>query len=268
MRWSRWELGRADAPSYSRAAGVGDVTDERSSVTRRLPQLVLIASFVPLCWLGMMAVHELGHVVAAWGSGGTVTKVVLHPLAISRTDVRPNPHPLFVVGSGPLVGSLLPLAVGGVLATFTHPARPYARFFAGFCLIANGLYIGAGSLKGVGGRGGATPRRDVDVVAVAGWNCGTGGRARALELGRSRLRTWRSSRSRAATGTLDQSRRACACRCHNGFLERQDMKPRCHEKTNPAVASGVCEAIEVRTENSLSRRDAGRGRRRQPWARS
>src|SRR5690606_29141585 len=95
----------------------------------------------------------LGHVLAAWSSGGRVAKVVLHPLAISRTDVAPNPHPLVVVWCGPLVGALLPLVLWGVLAFFRHPATPYARFFAGFCLIANGLYIGAGSFDGVGDAG-------------------------------------------------------------------------------------------------------------------
>lgn len=120
---------------------------------RHLPQLVLIATFLPLCWLGMMAVHELGHVLAAWGSGGTVTKVVLHPLAISRTDVRPNPNPLIVVWCGPLVGVLLPLLVWGTTRLLFRVAAPYARFFAGFCLIVNGLYIGIGSLEGVGDAG-------------------------------------------------------------------------------------------------------------------
>ncbi len=120
---------------------------------RRLPQLVLLATFFPLCWLGMMALHELGHVVAAWVSGGTVTKVVLHPLAISRTDVAPNPSPLVVVWCGPLVGVLLPLVVWAIIRLAWPPLAPYARVFAGFCLIANGLYIGAGSFDGVGDAG-------------------------------------------------------------------------------------------------------------------
>jgi len=44
-------------------------------MTKRVHQLLLIATFVPLCWLTMQAVHELGHVVFA-----VVAKVVLHPL--------------------------------------------------------------------------------------------------------------------------------------------------------------------------------------------
>ena len=60
-------------------------------------------------WIGMQAVHELGHVLAASATGGTVQRVVLHPLTISRTDVSPNPSPLAVAWAGPLVGVILPL---------------------------------------------------------------------------------------------------------------------------------------------------------------
>src|SRR5262245_11944067 len=95
----------------------------------------------------MQAVHEFGHVVGAWASGGRVERVVLHPLTISRTDLAVNPQPLVVVWAGPVVGVLLPLA--GWAATRSY----LARFFAGFCLIANGAYIGGGSFDGVGDAG-------------------------------------------------------------------------------------------------------------------
>ncbi|RCS44681.1 hypothetical protein DTL42_17315 [Bremerella cremea] len=116
----------------------------------RLAPYLFAASILGLCWLAMMGVHELGHVAAGLATGGTVEKVVLHPLAISRTDVSPNPSPLIVVWSGPLVGVLLPL-----LAWLAIPARlawgkGITQFFAGFCLIANGSYIGLGSLAHIG----------------------------------------------------------------------------------------------------------------------
>lgn len=116
-------------------------------------QCLLIASFVPLCWLAMMAVHELGHVVAGWSTGGTVAKVVVHPLAISRTDVSPNPRPLIVVWAGPLVGVLLPLLIWLIFYFTRIPGGYLLRFFAGFCLLANGAYIGVGSLGGIGDAG-------------------------------------------------------------------------------------------------------------------
>lgn len=120
---------------------------------KRAHQFLLIVSFVPLCWMLMQGVHELGHVLAGLATGGTVTKVVLHPLAISRTDVNPNPQPLIVVWSGPLVGVLLPLLICSVFQLARLPGAYLVRFFAGFCLIANGAYIGIGSFEGIGDTG-------------------------------------------------------------------------------------------------------------------
>lgn len=116
-------------------------------------QTLLVASAGASAWLGMQAVHELGHVVGAWLTGGAVERVVLHPLAISRTDVAPNPEPLVVVWAGPVVGVGLPLAAWGMLAAARRTIAWAARFFAGYCLLANGLYIGVGSFGGVGDAG-------------------------------------------------------------------------------------------------------------------
>jgi hypothetical protein len=79
-----------------------------------------------------------------------VSQVVLYPLTISRTDLAENPQPLVVVWAGPLLGSLVPLLGWGIAAGVRLSAAFVLRFFAGFCLIANGLYIGVGSLAGVG----------------------------------------------------------------------------------------------------------------------
>jgi hypothetical protein len=101
----------------------------------------------------MMAVHELGHVVGAVVTGGTVERVVLHPLAISRTDVSPNPNPVLVVWAGPLVGVLLPLALLVIFKVGRVSLAYLSQFFAGFCLIANGAYIGVGSFARIGDAG-------------------------------------------------------------------------------------------------------------------
>jgi len=119
----------------------------------RINQAILIASFIPFCWLAFMALHELGHVVAGLCTGGTVTKVVVHPLAISRTDVSPNPNPLAVVWAGPILGVLIPVLVWAAFKKFKIPGCYLARFFAGFCLIANGSYIAIGSFDKIGDAG-------------------------------------------------------------------------------------------------------------------
>lgn len=117
---------------------------------QRLVPILFAIAILGLSWLGMMAVHELGHVLAAMMTGGTVERVVLHPLDISRTDVSPNPSPTMVVWGGPLAGVLLPVLCWlAIPARFPWP-RGLAQFFAGFCLIANGAYIGLGSLAKIG----------------------------------------------------------------------------------------------------------------------
>jgi hypothetical protein len=116
----------------------------------RLHQVVLILSTLLGSWLGMQAVHEFGHILAAWLTGGSVATVVLHPLTISRTDLAHNPHPLIVVWAGPVVGAAVPLLLWGLAAAARLPGTFVLRFFAGFCLLANGLYIGAGSFDRIG----------------------------------------------------------------------------------------------------------------------
>ncbi len=111
---------------------------------------LLIAATLLGSWLGMQAVHEAGHFLAALLTGGRVSRVVLNPLAISRTDLAENPRPLAVVWAGPVVGAALPALAWALAARLRMPGAFVLRFFAGFCLVANGLYIGLGSFGHVG----------------------------------------------------------------------------------------------------------------------
>jgi hypothetical protein len=128
----------------------------RISTADRLKKKLLIASALLASWLGMQAVHESGHVVGGWLTGGRVERVVLHPLTISRTDPAENPQPLVVAWAGPIAGVVVPLLVWGLAPVFCGPRDGFARlrwflrFFSGFCLLANGLYIGLGSFGQVG----------------------------------------------------------------------------------------------------------------------
>jgi hypothetical protein len=132
---------RFDCPNVRRAA--------RGPV-KRLHQTILISSTIVASWLGMQVVHECGHVLGAWCTGGEVGRVVLHPLTISRTDLATNPHPLLVVWAGPTFGVLCPLALWGAARASQIPGSFALRFFAGFCLIANGAYIAFGSIDRIG----------------------------------------------------------------------------------------------------------------------
>lgn len=116
----------------------------------RIQQSILIVSAVLASWLAMQAVHEAGHVLGAWLTGGRVAQVVLHPLTISRTDLDHNPHPLAVVWAGPLFGVLAPLALWLIATAGRASVAFLLRFFAGFCLVANGAYIGVGAFWRIG----------------------------------------------------------------------------------------------------------------------
>lgn len=114
---------------------------------------VLAAVGIYVSWLVMMAVHELGHVIHAWGSGASVSNVELPALGFSRTDLANNPHPLFVAWGGAIWGVLIPLGAFGIARWWKLRFWYLLRFFGGFCAVANGAYMGAGSLIGAGDAG-------------------------------------------------------------------------------------------------------------------
>jgi len=113
-------------------------------VTRRAVQLLLLCLFLYTCWLGMMVVHELGHVFHARLSGGTVSAVRVPLVGFSITELSSNPRPHFVAWGGAMWGCLVPLVAWAVFAATGTRGRRVAQFFAGFCLVANGLYLGVG----------------------------------------------------------------------------------------------------------------------------
>jgi hypothetical protein len=124
----------------------------------------------------MQAVHESGHALAAWLTGGIIQKVVLHPLAFSRTDVNPNPHPLVEIWAGPLLGSLLPLLGWALVVRWRVPYVFLWRFFAGFCLVANGVYLLCGSFAAETDPGDlmrlGVPQSVLISVGLVGTTCG------------------------------------------------------------------------------------------------
>jgi Peptidase M50B-like len=101
----------------------------------------------------MLIVHELGHVMLAWLGGETVQRVVLHPLVLSQTDSSHNRHPMLVVWGGPVLGLLFPLGAFGISRRVRPGVSYLFRFFAGFCLVANGAYLGVGAFERVGDAG-------------------------------------------------------------------------------------------------------------------
>ncbi len=145
-------------------------------ITSRSVHLAKAAAAVVVAWFAMQGVHECGHVLAAWLTGGTVERVVLHPFSISRTDVLPNPHPLAVAWGGPVFGVVAPLVALGAIRRLSSGFKVFLHFFAGFCLIANGAYIGVGSYYSIGDAGDllrhGAPRWTLIVFGVAAFAAG------------------------------------------------------------------------------------------------
>lgn len=117
------------------------------------PRAILAATTVLSSWLLMQVVHEGGHVLGAVLTGADVHKVILVPWELSRTDIGQSPRPLVVCWAGPLLGALIPVAALLATRLFAPTASFWFRFFAGFCLIANGAYIGFGAFSHDGDAG-------------------------------------------------------------------------------------------------------------------
>lgn len=117
---------------------------------RRFCQILLVGGILWISWLVMMLVHECGHVLGGLATGGTVRRIVWHPAVISRTDVTPNPYPLVEIWAGPIIGSVLPIVIAGIASRVRLRAAYLLWVVAGFCLIANGAYIGVGAIRPIG----------------------------------------------------------------------------------------------------------------------
>jgi hypothetical protein len=119
--------------------------DRHKAYQHRAFQTLLIISTIAFSWLAMIGLHETGHVLHAVASGGRVARVVLEPTVHARTELAENPHPLFVAWGGGVWGTLIPLAAWANLRVARNQGAWLAAFFAGFCAVANGTYLGVGA---------------------------------------------------------------------------------------------------------------------------
>jgi hypothetical protein len=98
-----------------------------------------------LSWYGMMVVHEAGHCLGALVTGARIGSVEVPLVGFSRTVLTRSRRPALAVWAGPVFGATAPLALLLFLKAAAPLARHVLRFFAGLCLLANGLYIGIGA---------------------------------------------------------------------------------------------------------------------------
>jgi hypothetical protein len=71
----------------------------------------------------------------------------------SSTDLYDNPHPLWEVWAGPVFGAAAPVLAWVVAHYFKASFSYLLRFFVGFCLLANGAYLGVGSFDQIADAG-------------------------------------------------------------------------------------------------------------------
>ena len=83
----------------------------------------------------MTFTHEAGHILGGWCCGGTLTDADLLPWHLPYSIFQPDPHPLFTLWAGPVLGVLVPLVVA---FTFRYNAFWFVTYF---CMIANGAYL-------------------------------------------------------------------------------------------------------------------------------
>ncbi len=95
-------------------------------------QTLLIVILISFCWLTIQATHEFGHITVVWLSGGSIDRVILHPMTFSRTDVKENPPPVFEVWSGAFGGCLFPLLFWGSCILLHLPDAFYSVFGQAF----------------------------------------------------------------------------------------------------------------------------------------
>lgn len=133
--------------------GASDVTEVAGRSWARFHTVIASCLILLGSWYWMQIVHESGHALFGIASGGHVQRVVLEFFSFSRTDVEPNPHPLVVAWGGPVAGVAIPLVAWQIVRRLRAGSIGVPMFFAGFCLVANGAYIGAGSFAGIGDAG-------------------------------------------------------------------------------------------------------------------
>lgn len=102
---------------------------------------VMLLAVSVWAWAAMLFTHELGHVVAAYASGGRVTSLELRPGRLGHTLVAPNPRPSVVLWGGFAAGWLVPQAVASWWPARLCLTKTLLDAWAAFCWLAGGSYL-------------------------------------------------------------------------------------------------------------------------------
>jgi len=105
-------------------------------------KILYFAVVLITAWCVMLLAHEAGHLLGGYLSGATLREFELRPWKLPYSLHNPNPHPLITLWAGPVLGVVGPLLVLAIWSTAV------TRLIAGFCLLANGVYLAVGGLTG------------------------------------------------------------------------------------------------------------------------
>lgn len=107
-----------------------------------LKSIAPLVALIVIAWGVMTFTHEMGHVVAGWISGATLTDLDLAPWRLPFSLHAPDPYPLVTLWGGPLIGIFAPMVTAALVR------RPWCWFIADFCLLANGIYLALAWIEG------------------------------------------------------------------------------------------------------------------------
>lgn len=120
------------------------------SIRQAWLRVIYWTSLIAMVWWQMQTVHELGHILAALSLNEQIAEINLHPLQLSHTLLESHHYSTIFLWSGPLFGVLLPFALWQLSCFYKRDWSHVLRFYAGFCLIANGAYLGSAAISAVG----------------------------------------------------------------------------------------------------------------------
>jgi hypothetical protein len=108
-----------------------------------------------------MFLHELGHILSGWLSGGEFRYIDVYPFHFSTTILQPNPYPGLVTWSGLLLGWALPLLTIPFWHVEWSGIGPALQSWSAYCWLAFGAYLALAAGESLS---------DTGQLMTAGWS--------------------------------------------------------------------------------------------------
>lgn len=115
---------------------------DKLSVKHRRYKWLQWPVLLAISWVVMTQVHEWGHVIGGYLSGGQLIALDVWPWHLPLSIFEPDPQPLITLWSGLLLGIAVPFMVALVFR------MPEVWFVSHFCWLANGSYISLAWISG------------------------------------------------------------------------------------------------------------------------